>query len=371
MAVFGLGVGGLFVSGFGALVGMFLAQEAFTVAGNLQDASAAGQMSSLARLARSAAQLSAKVRVVVLIDDADCLDLDLALALLANLTFRDDGQMLIVAAAAPQGPLAEVLRKSDRPWPAGRVFAVGVDPKRRREAGIADMGPESRIELVRELCPGLDDALARRIGRRTATFADVFAVATSERIAELRDGADVASAQAAVDAVIDVVARLPEPSAAAVAVAWAGGMVHARQLTRALIPIGDAALSTDPDLVGVGEGHGPVIRLADPASPRFAARIQALADRRRREMAAAVLQEALDIDADPAEGVVGRIVAGRAAQRIRADLPEKCLGGLVQVLRALVADLEAVGDVAEAAEGAATALATCADDLACAPERVF
>jgi len=35
------------------------------------------------------------------------------------------------------------------------------------------------------------------------------------------------------------------------------------------------------------------------------------------------------------------------------------------------ADLEAVGDVAEAAEGAATALATCADDLACAPERVF
>jgi hypothetical protein len=88
VAVLGLGVGSLFVSGFGALAGMLLAQEAVTAAGNVRDASAARQVSALARLSRSAAQLSARVPVVVLIYDADRLDLDLALLLLENLTFR-------------------------------------------------------------------------------------------------------------------------------------------------------------------------------------------------------------------------------------------------------------------------------------------
>ena len=37
-----------------------------------------------------------RVPVVVLIDDAERLDLDLAVVLLENLTFRGDGQVLVV-----------------------------------------------------------------------------------------------------------------------------------------------------------------------------------------------------------------------------------------------------------------------------------
>jgi Tetratricopeptide repeat len=351
VAVLGLGVGGLAVTGFGALAAMLAGQEAITAAGNLRAASTGGQIDALARLARSAAQLSAQVPVVVLIDDADDLDLDLALLLLENLTFRDGGRMLIVAAADPDGPLATALRKGGRAWQAGRVFVVDVDP---------DMGPQSRVALARELCPGLDDVLARRIGQRTATFKDVFAVAeATARAAQLSTVGDHAGALTAIDAAIDAVMRGPDPSPAAVMVAWAGGVVHARQVARVPADAGQAGLAGDPDLASSGEGHGPVIRLADPASPRFAAPVARL-EPQAREMAAAVLQEAVIIRADRAEPLVGRIVAGRAVHHVRRDLDEDTDPHLLlSVQRGLVADLEAVGDLAPAAKVAAEALEDC------------
>jgi hypothetical protein len=45
------------------------------------------------------------------------------------------------------------------------------------------MGYKSRADLARELCPDLPAAAARRIARRTATFAEVFAAAGSARLA--------------------------------------------------------------------------------------------------------------------------------------------------------------------------------------------
>jgi hypothetical protein len=99
VAALGIGVGSLFVSGFDAQVALLLAQLAVTATGNRWDASETGQIGALARLARSASRLSAQAAVLALIDDADDLDPDLALLLLANLMFRDDGQMLIVVAA--------------------------------------------------------------------------------------------------------------------------------------------------------------------------------------------------------------------------------------------------------------------------------
>ena len=352
VAALSIGVGSLFVSGFGVLAAMLLGQEAVIAAGNLRDASDAGQMNALARLARSAAQVSAKVPVVILVDDADCLDLDLALVLLENLTFRDDGRMLVVAAADPQSPLATALRKGDRARQARRVSAVDVDP---------DMSPQSRMALARELCPGLDDALARRIGQRTATFAHVFAVAaTTERAEGLSAGGDHAGALTAIDAVIDAVMHGPDPSVAAVMVAWAGGVVHARQVAAALAATDDeAALAADPDLAPVEEGHGPVIRLTDQTSPRFTAPVARLEGQVRQKMADAVLLEAVNICADSAETVVSRIVAGRAAHHVRRDRSKLLVSQLLRVQRRLVADLETVGDTAAAAKVAAEAYKKC------------
>jgi hypothetical protein len=55
-----------------------------------------------------------RVPVVVLIDDAERLDLDLAVVLLENLTFRGDGQVLVVVAADPVSDLAKSLRQAVR-----------------------------------------------------------------------------------------------------------------------------------------------------------------------------------------------------------------------------------------------------------------
>src|ERR1022692_4182442 len=71
-------------------------------------------------------------------------------------------------------------------------------PQRTRTA--PSPGLWARGALAGELGPGLDDGVARRIGQRTARFAEVFAVATGERIAELRSGSDPASTLAVADA---------------------------------------------------------------------------------------------------------------------------------------------------------------------------
>lgn len=51
-----------------------------------------------------------------------------------------------------------------------------------------DMSYELRAELMSELCPGLPGAAVRRIGYRTATSADLFAVAKTPWLAALRSG---------------------------------------------------------------------------------------------------------------------------------------------------------------------------------------
>jgi hypothetical protein len=91
------------------------------------------------------------------------------------------------------------------------------------------MDYESRRDLIRELCPNLPDTAVRRIGHATATFADVFAVAAAPRFAELTAEADEAGLLPAVDAILSVRLRRPGPSPEAIAVAWAGGLLHAAQ----------------------------------------------------------------------------------------------------------------------------------------------
>ena len=99
---------------------------------------------------------------------------------------------------------------------------------------------------------------------------------------------------------------------------------------------------------------GDLERVTDPASPRLAGQVTALAVRDRQAMAAVLLDEALRITADPGRGLVERMAAAQAAHQVRADLADR--SALPGVQRELAAALEALGEPAAALEVAAAAL---------------
>jgi hypothetical protein len=220
----GLGVAGLFVSPLAALIGLLLAGVGVGASGKVWDDSLAGQEGAVAKLARAVAAGSVSVPVVVIIDDADQLDLDVAVVLVENLMGRIDGRVLVVAAVNPGGNLLPALISRARYGPTeSRVRMVDADP---------DMNYQARIELAAELCPNLPSAAIRRIGQRTRTFAEVFAVASAERLAELDVHCDDAAIVTMVDEVVDAQVNRAPPSELAVVLAWAGGIMHAQQAQR-------------------------------------------------------------------------------------------------------------------------------------------
>jgi hypothetical protein len=218
-AQLGLGVAGLFVSGLAAALPLLLASLGVTAAGNAWDASPAGQQGAVARAARRLAAVSVTAPVLVIVDDADELDAGLAVMMIESLAGRYDGRVLVVAAVRPGAALETELVSGGRYDLLGRVHLADADP---------DMGVTARAELVRELVPDLPAAAVERISRRTGTFADVFAVIASERLAELA-GDSGGGLLAGVDAVVDAVLapRRAPVSAGAVAVAFAGGVLCA------------------------------------------------------------------------------------------------------------------------------------------------
>jgi tetratricopeptide (TPR) repeat protein len=346
----GLGVGGLFVSGLAATTSFLLAGMAANAGSRLWDGSLAGQEGGLARAARAVAALSVEVPIVVIIDDADYLDHDLAVILIENLCARNNGQVLVAAAVNPGSSLAEALTADTRYFLFGRVHKADADP---------DMSYDARTALARELRPGLPAVAVSRIGQRTQTFSDVFAVTSAERLTDIDADDDQATVLAVIDAVID--ARMPrgEPSLEAVAVAFAGGLVHARQAQRMLAVLGAATggaeneRNSDPgdDLLR----WESLVRVADAVSPRLAEQVEVLSAGTRRALAAAVLDEAVSVAADPAAGLVDRVVALQAAHRVRTDLGGK--RELLQTQREVVAGLEELGDIAAACRIAGEALA--------------
>ena len=124
----GIGIGALFVSGPVAGVAFLLAGVAVGAAGKTWDDSPAGQDGAVARAARAVAAVSARVPVVVIIDDADCLDEGLALTMIENLAARQDGHVLVVAAVDPDGALKPALTARSRTGP-------GAGARRGRRSG--------------------------------------------------------------------------------------------------------------------------------------------------------------------------------------------------------------------------------------------
>jgi hypothetical protein len=165
----------------------------------------------------------------------------------------------------------------------------------------------------------------------------VFAVASAPRLAEITAGQDQDEARllAVTDEIISARLQQPDPSPEAVITAWAGGLLHARQTARALGVLGlPQAADGDPDVLRTGN----LERVTDPASPRLAGQVTALAVRDRQAMAAALLQEALRIAADPGCGLVERMAAAQAAHLVRGDLADR--GALPGAQRELAAALD-------------------------------
>jgi tetratricopeptide (TPR) repeat protein len=340
---FSLSVAGLFVSPLASLIGLLVAGVGVGVAVRIWDASLAGQEGVVAKLARAVAAVSVSIPVVVIIDDADRLEPDLAVALVENLIARIDGRVLVAAAVDPGGDLISSLTsRAKYGLTEGRVRTVDADP---------GMDYHTRIGVAADMCPGLPAAAARRIGQRTRTFAEVFAVVSAERLAELDAQGDAAATVAVVDEVIDAQVNRPPPSREAVVLAWAGGIMHARQAEHSAEVLGEARPGDDSDVIRFES----LIRLADLASPRLTEQVRVLAASKRRTMAEIVLNTALEISEDPEAGLVDKVVAWQTAHRVRADLQYHAL--LAGVQCQLVRGLEDLDDPEAAYQVAVAALA--------------
>jgi tetratricopeptide (TPR) repeat protein len=345
----GLGVGGLVVtSPFGALVGMLAASVAVGAAGRVWDDSPAGQEGAVARLARAVAHVSLSIPVVVMIDDADQLDAALAITLIGQLIERYDGQVLVVSAVDPSSTLiSSLISRSRYGLTEGRVHVADA---------ATGMGQGARAALAAEMRHDLPRSASRRIGQRTRTFADVFQVITADRLADVSSDSDDATIRTVVDEVIDNRIRWPEPSQRAVAVAWAGGVLHVAQADRVVGVMGTEQPGVDDDVVRLEF----LVRLAGPPSPKLAGQVQILATEERHRMAAAVLETAIRLTATPETSLIEVMVASQAAHRIRGDLEDRT--GLATVQCELIEGLEALGDITAAGDVARAALAEYVED---------
>ena len=104
-----MGIGGLFVSPLAATTSLLFGASGVGAAGRLWDDTPAGHEGAVARAARSVAGTSVSVPVVVIIDDVDRLEPDLAVALIENLVGRHDGHVLVIATAEPSSELIGTL----------------------------------------------------------------------------------------------------------------------------------------------------------------------------------------------------------------------------------------------------------------------
>jgi hypothetical protein len=297
------------------------------------DATPAGQQGALARGARNLARLSVDLPVVVTIDNADHLDLAVAVTLVESLIERHDGQTLVVVVADPGSELVDQLRtNAEQGLTAGRVQLVeGASPEMTREA---------RADLAEQLLPRLPPEMAGRIADRTINFAEVFIVAAETALIAANSAEPLDEGLALVDRVVDARVHVDrgQPSQESILIAWAGGTLHERQADQALAVLSAERVSPDPAVIRTGK----LVRLTDPASRTAREEAALLPAGVQRAAADAVLAAAVDITLDPTAGLVERVVAARAAHQVRRHVTDKTR--LLRIQLRLVQGLEDLAD---------------------------
>lgn len=121
-----------------------------------------------------------RVPVVVVVDDADLIDVRLIEAFLVALLEPVGGRVLVVAAARQSSAVYKRLIRDDRFGPTAKRFSL-LD-------GDFGMGEQDRRALVEELLPAWGVEATDRLVKRTVTFGDIY------RVAVLGGAADVATA---------------------------------------------------------------------------------------------------------------------------------------------------------------------------------
>ena len=100
-------------------------------------------------LPEAAAAVSVSVPVVVIMDDADQLEPDLAVILVENLIERIDGHVLVVAAVNPDGALMSTLKsRPSMGLPRAVIRIVDADPGMDYHARVDLVGGYARICLL-------------------------------------------------------------------------------------------------------------------------------------------------------------------------------------------------------------------------------
>ena len=317
----GLGVGGLFASNITTAASLLIASLTVTAVGNAWDASVTGEEGSVARAARALARLSLSVPVVVIIDDADELDVDLVIAMVKNLINRRDGRTLVIARVSVDSDLSEALLRIPRYELCGTILNISDN---------MSSDYEHRKELAAQILPDLPATIIERIGRRTRTFADVFAVlAHVDRLSELKHNFNGEHMHMFVDPIIDASLNRGQPSFDAVALAWAGGILHINQLAKILEVVG---LQPNPGSYVVRLAS--LYRLTDPNISVLTPHVIALPNSTRRSMAAVVMNEAIKLTANPDVGIIERLAAKQAVHNIRKDIVDQ--SSLVGIQLALI-----------------------------------
>ena len=240
----------LFFSGLTAGVSFLLAGLAVGAAGKAWDDSPAGQDGALARTARAVAAVSVQAPVMVIIDDADCLDEGLAVTLVENLTARQGSQVLIIAVVDPGSALPAALRSRVRRGPDRAAWSM---TRRRTRTWAMSPALSWRASCART-CP-----MPLPGGSRSAPPRSPRCSPSPRRrgLAEIEPGADEDAVLALVDAAVSARLARPAPSLEAAVIAWAGGLVHARQADRALGILGATRSRGRPGCAAVGIAGTP------------------------------------------------------------------------------------------------------------------
>jgi tetratricopeptide (TPR) repeat protein len=325
-----LGVASLVVS-LPVTAAMLLASVGLSVLGKSRDFSRSGPLAKSRRLASRIARVSSSLVTVVVVDDLDRIDPELAVIFVRCLLERPDGRVLVAASLEPESDVARLLLSID---------SLGMVRERIRTVDVpAAMGPVERRDLADDLLGRVPVGIRERVAERSQTFADVFAVASTPAVNDLVDILDEAEAIGRIDRIFDAVVRETATSSCGVVCAWAGGALHRDQWSAAA-PL----LGADSDDETGTIAFGPLIRLAGPVTTRLAERIDATLDRNTRERVARELgRVAGEIGDEVDRGLVERIVALRVAHNVRRDLVDP--SNLANLQLHLVLLLEDIGDI--------------------------
>jgi hypothetical protein len=259
----------------------FAVAAGLTAEGALRDMLLPDPGARARRAGRRLAGFSPDGLVVVLVDDAEWIPVDILEVFLTGLLDRLGGRVLAVVVADPSSELVGRLRR----LPSPGLLADGL---RWIDVSNSAMSINDRRELIVGEAGGWPAVAIDRLAARTRTFKDIYKVLAEPQSEDVAADPNPGSA---IDRLVSLALPMGEPTAAEVVVAWCGGLMHDEELTVALAAGGFGR--EERGLIRLGE----VMRLKEPGR-RAELCERAKGRRTRSEMADAIVAVAAGMIAD-------------------------------------------------------------------------